>query len=181
MPEITADVRRYTRTAVWMHWLIGLAILAQIGFGFLLDEIAPRNTPLRTGVVNLHKSFGVSLGILVALRLLWRIWHRPPAWPAAMKTTERRAALIVHRTLYACMVLMPLSGYVASNFSKYGVKFFGIALKPWGPELPQAYAFFNSLHIATAYVFCALIAGHVLAALKHAFVDRDEVFSRMLP
>lgn len=181
MPENTADAQRYTRTAIWMHWLIGLAILAQIVFGFLLDEIAPRNTPARTGVINLHKSFGMSLGVLIALRLLWRVWHRPPVWPKAMTATERLAAAIVHRTLYACMVLMPTSGYVASNFSKYGVKYFGFALEPWGPELPQVYAFFNSVHIATAYVFSALILGHVLAALKHALVDRDRIFSRMLP
>ena len=166
---------------MWMHWLVGLAILAQIAFGFLLDEIAPRGTPARTPTINLHKSIGISLGVLIALRLLWRLWHHPPQWPSAMTATERRAAKFVHRTLYACMVVMPLSGYVGSNFSKFGVKFFGIALAPWGAELPQVYAFFNSVHIATAYVFCALILGHLLAALKHAFVDLDEVLSRMLP
>ena len=97
-----------------------------------------------------------------------------------MTPGQRRAARLMHRALYACMVVMPLSGYVASNYSKHGVKLFGLALRPWGPDLPQVYALLNGLHIAAAYVFCALVAGHVLSALKHALIDRDEVFSRVL-
>jgi cytochrome b561 len=76
---------------------------------------------------------------------------------------------------------MPLAGYVASNFSKHGVRFFGIALRPWGPDLPAVYALFNGVHVVTAWLFCALIAGHVAIALKHRFVDHDDVLSRMSP
>jgi cytochrome b561 len=172
---------KYTRTAIALHWLLGLALLAQISFGFLLDEIAPRNTPARAGVINLHKSCGMVLGVLIALRLVWRFRHAPPPWPASMLHNERRAAHWVHGLLYTCMLLMPLSGYVASNFSKYGVVFFGMHLEPWGFESRQVYAFFNTIHVSTAFVFTALIAGHVLAALKHAWVDRDGIFSRILP
>ena len=172
---------RYDRVAVALHWLIGLALLAQIGFGFMLDEIAPRGTPARSGTINLHKSFGIVLGVLIVLRLIWRQRHTPHAWPAVMSAKQQRAATLGHRALYACMLLMPLAGYIASNFSKHGVKFFGTALKPWGPDLPQVYNFFNAVHVATAFVFSALIVGHVLIALKHALVDRDGVFSRILP
>ncbi|MEJ8810172.1 cytochrome b [Variovorax ureilyticus] len=171
---------RYTRTAVWLHWLLAAALLGQIAFGFLLDEIAPRATPARSGVVNLHKSFGIVLGLLIAARLGWRISHAPPPWPATMREVERRAARSVHVALYVCMAVMPLSGYVASNFSRFGITFFGIAWPPWGPPLPSVYAFFHGVHVTTAWIFCALIAGHVLAALKHAVVDRDGVFARML-
>jgi cytochrome b561 len=170
----------YTRTAVAMHWLFGLALLGQIAFGFLLDAIASRGTPARAGTVNLHKSFGIVLAALLVARLAWRLSHPPPVWPVTMAPWERRAARQVHRAMYVCMLLMPLSGYVASNFSRFGVRFFGFAWPPWGPEAPQVYAVFNGVHIATAYVFCALIAGHVLAALKHALVDRDTVLSRIL-
>lgn len=172
---------RYDRVAIALHWLIGLALLGQIGFGFMLDDIAPRGTPARAATINLHKSFGIVLGVLIVLRLLWRQRHTPPAWPAVMPSNQQRAATLGHRTLYACMLLMPLSGYVASNFSKHGVKFFGNVLKPWGSDLPQVYNFFNSMHVATAVVFTALIVGHVAIALKHALVDRDGVFSRILP
>lgn len=174
------DDLRYDRVAITLHWLIGLALLAQIGFGFLLDDIAPRGTPARAATINLHKSFGIVLGVLIVLRLAWRLRHAAPAWPALMSSAQQRAATIGHRTLYVCMLLMPLSGYIASNFSKHGVKFFGTTLKPWGPDLPQVYNFFNAMHVATAFVFAALIVGHVVISLKHALVDRNGVFSRIL-
>ena len=178
-PSVQAP--RYEPVSILLHWLIAFALLGQIAFGFLLDEIAPRNTPARAGVINLHKSLGITLGLLIAARIARRASHAPPAWPDSMTAWQRDAALWGHRALYACMVVMPLSGYIASNFSKYGVRFFGVALKPWGPDLPQVYAVFNGLHIATAFVFGALIVGHVLATLKHALIDRDAVFSRMWP
>jgi cytochrome b561 len=175
------DDLRYGRVASALHWLIGIALLGQVTFGFLLDEIAPRGTPARGSVINLHKSFGIVLGLLIVLRLLWRLKHRPPAWPADMPAWQRRAAHLGHAALYGCMLVLPLSGYIASNFSKHGVKFFGIALRPWGPDLPAVYNAFNLLHVVTGFVFAALIVGHIAAALKHALVDRDAVFARIWP
>jgi cytochrome b561 len=175
------DATRYDTVTTLLHWLIGLVLLGQIAFGFLLDDIAPRGTPSRSAVINLHKSFGIVLGLLIVARLAWRLAHRPPAWPAGMPHWQQRAALWAHRALYACMVAMPLSGYVASNFSKHGVKFFGVLLKPWGPDVPAVYEVFNGVHVVTAFVFVSLIAVHVGAALKHAWVDRDGVFSRIWP
>ena len=172
------QTERYDSFARLLHWLIGLALIAQIGFGFLLDDLAPRNTPARANVINLHKSLGMVLGLLILLRLLWRLWHEPPQWPAAMPSWQQAAARLGHRALYLCMVLMPASGYVGSNFSKHGVRFFGVALKPWGPDLPAAYSAFNLIHIVTGWLFTGLIAGHVLIALKHA-LDRDGILKRM--
>lgn len=177
----TVSAPKYGRVSIALHWLIGFALLGQIAFGFLLDEIAPRSTPARASVVNLHKSFGIVLGLLIVARLAWRLRHAPPLWPATMAAWQRRAARLGHRALYVCMLVMPLSGYIGSNFSRHGIRFFGTALQPWGPDLPQVYAVFNGLHVAMAYVFIALIVGHVLAALKHALVDRDAVFARMWP
>jgi cytochrome b561 len=173
--------QRYGRVASSLHWLIGVALLAQIVFGFLLDDLAPRGTPARGSVINLHKSVGIVLGLLIVLRLAWRLGHRPPAWPAGLPDWQRRAARLGHGALYACMLVMPLSGYLASNFSKRGVKFFGIALKPWGADLPAVYNALNLLHIVTGFVFALLVAGHIAAALKHALVDRDAIFARIWP
>ena len=172
---------RYQPVGIAMHWLIGALLVAQIGLGFLLDDIAPRGTPARAGVINLHKSFGLVLLLLIVLRLLWRWRHQAPPWPAAMPGWQRRAASLGHWALYVCMLVMPLSGYIASNFSKHGLKFFGVPLRPWGADLPQVYEFLGRVHITTAFIFTALIVGHVLVALKHALVDRDGVFSRMWP
>ena len=150
-------------------------------FGFLLDDLAPRATPARAAMINLHKSCGLVLLALIVVRLAWRLGHPPPPWPESMPPWQHRAARLSHAALYGCMLVQPLSGYIASNFSKHGVKFFGIALPPWGADLPAVYALFNGLHVVSAWVFSALIAGHVLAALKHVFVDRDAVFARIWP
>ncbi len=181
LPETADEVARYDRVARWLHGLIGAALLLQIVFGFCLDAVAPRGTPDRGVVINLHKSLGMVLGVLVLLRLAWRLGHRPPPWPATVPVWQRQAARLGHGLLYACMLVMPLSGYVASNFSKHGVKFFGHALAPWGPDNPAVYSALNLLHGVTAWVFAVLIAGHVAVAIKHLLIDRDGVFQRMWP
>lgn len=169
----------YGRVAIWLHWLIGVAMLAEIAFGFLLDDIAPRGTPARGGVINLHKSAGVVLVLLVAFRLAWRLAHVPPAWPRHMPRWKQSAAISVHRALYASMIVSPLAGYAASNFSRHGVRFFGLLLPPWGPDLPRVYAFLNGLHVATSWLLALLVTVHVAAALKHGVIDRDGIFQRI--
>ena len=156
-------------------------LLAEIAFGLLLDEIAPRGTPARAGVINLHKSFGIVLGLLIVVRIAWRLVHAPPPWPASMPLRQQRAADLGHVALYACMLVAPLAGYVGSNFSKYGVRFFGLTLPPWGPDWPQAYSFLVGLHDVTTYLLLALTVGHVAFALKHALVERDGIFRRIVP
>ncbi len=171
---------RYDRTAIVLHWVIAAAILGQILFGWYLDEI-PRGTPARSLYVNLHKSTGLTLGLLILFRVYWRVTHKAPLLPVSTPAWERAAARASHLALYACMIIMPLAGYVASNFSKYGVKFFNaVLLPPWGIEDPRIYEFFKGVHRVTSYVFVALIALHVLAAVRH-LVLRDGVFDRMWP
>ncbi len=171
---------RYTRTSIFLHWLLAAALLAQIGFGWFLQDV-PRGTPDRTIYTNLHKSTGMIIGVLILLRLCWRLTHRAPALPSSMPAWERVAAKWSHILLYACMLVMPLSGYIASNFSKYGVNFFNsIKLAPWGVDDKQIYAFFNTTHVITSYLFVTLITLHVIAALRHLVV-RDRIFNRMWP
>src|SRR5664279_298699 len=170
---------RYDRVAAWLHWAIGALLLAEIAFGLLLDEIAPRGTPARAGVINLHKSFGIVIGVLVAVRIAWRLAHAAPSWPASMSARRQRAAHLGHVALYACMVVAPLAGYLGSNFSKHGVRFFGIAIAPWGPDWPAAYSILVGVHDASTYLLLALIVGHVAMALKHALIERDGIFARI--
>jgi cytochrome b561 len=168
----------YTRTAIVLHWLIALLLLSQFGFGWLLEDI-PRNTPARGYWVNLHKSTGVLIGLLIVLRIGWRLRHAPPPAPP-MQAWQRRAAHASHLAMYACMVLMPLSGYLASNFSKHGIKLFNVVrLAPWGSDDKLLYALFNQVHKVTGVLFAALIVVHLLAVLKHTLVNRDGVLSRM--
>lgn len=169
---------RYTTTARVLHWLLVLALLAQVGLGWYLGEI-PRGTPARTLYVNFHKSTGLIIGLLIILRLYWRLTHPAPPLPGRLPAWERMAAKWSHAGLYACMIVMPLSGYVASNFSKYGVNFFNaIKLPAWGGDNPAIYKALNGAHLVTSFLFVGLIAVHALAALRHLF-KRDGVFSRM--
>ncbi len=141
----------------------------------------PKGTPERTYWFNLHKSIGITVGVLVLVRLLWRATHRPPALPSTMPRWEAAAAHVNHVVLYACLLLMPLSGFLASNFSKFGVKFFGTQIGPFFREDQAWRDGLQEVHEILSYVLVALVVVHVLAAFKHLLIDRDAVFSRMLP
>ncbi|MDC8787166.1 cytochrome b [Roseateles koreensis] len=174
-----SSVNTYNRVARVLHALTGLALIVQLGFGVLLDDLAPRGTPGRAGWINLHKSVGLLLLLLVLLRLLWRLRHRPPAWPPNMSAVQQRAAGWGHAALYAAMLVLPASGYVASNFSKHGLKFFGLPLPPWGTNLPLLYGALSTLHKMSALALTVLILGHVAMALKHQFMDCDDLMRRI--
>jgi cytochrome b561 len=171
---------RYTWQAIALHWVLALLIIGMLWLGFSIEDI-PRNTPARGFYLNLHKSIGVLVLMLVLLRLTWRIRHKPPALPASMPSWQAGAAVWSHRLLYLCMLLQPLSGYLASSFGKYGVKFFGIPLPQWAWESKPVQSFFGTIHGVIAVTLLVLVALHVLAALKHLVFDRDAVFQRMWP
>jgi cytochrome b561 len=172
---------RYTSTAIGLHWLIAILLLGQFAFGLALGEI-PRGTPDRGYYVNFHKSTGILIGLLILLRIGWRLTHTPPPLPASTPGWERLAARVTHAALYLCMLLLPLSGYLASNFSKYGIKFFNLVhWAPWGPEDKTLYAIFNTTHRVAALVLAALVILHVLAVAKHMLIERDGLLLRMWP
>src|SRR5689334_20858717 len=112
-PDSYGAPARYTAVAVILHWLIAVFLFGQIAFGWFLESV-PRGSPLRGFYVNLHKSTGLTLALLILVRIGWRLLNRPPPLPAFMAGWERRAANWSHVALYACMVGMPLSGYLAS-------------------------------------------------------------------
>src|SRR6266851_1624655 len=171
---------RYGGVAIALHWLIAVLISGQIALGWFLEGI-PRGTAMRGFYVNLHKSTGLTIALLIVLRLGWRLAHPPPQLPSFVPSWERVASRMNHLALYICMLVMPSSGYIASNFSKFGIKLFNvILLPPWGIDDKRIYAVFNTTHVVTSYLFVGLIALHVLAAIRHAF-RRDGVLARMLP
>lgn len=172
---------RYTTTAIALHWLIALLLLGQFAFGLVLGDI-PRGTPDRGLYVNLHKSTGIVIGLLILLRIVWRLSHTPPALPDTMPAWQRKAARFSHAILYLCMLMMPLSGYLASNFSKYGIKFFNVVhMPPWGPDDRTLYAVFTQTHQLTALVLALFVVLHVLAVATHMLIDRDGLLWRMWP
>jgi cytochrome b561 len=172
---------RYDRVAITLHWLIALGVLAQIALGWWMIEIPKQPVGVRAYWFNLHKSIGLTLAALIALRVAWRLTHRPPPLPGSVPQWQVRAARASHALLYVCLVVMPLAGYLGSTFSGYPIKYFGLTVPGWGWKDDALKDFFSALHYSAAWCFMVLIGLHVAAALKHLLIDRDGVFARILP
>ena len=171
---------RYDRMSIALHWIIGLAILVQFALGWWMVDI-PKDPPgVRAGWFNLHKSIGLTLAAFVVLRLVWRATHPAPPLPGTLPYLQRAAAAATHWLLYACMLVMPLSGYLGSSFTKYPIKYFGHTLPHWGWEWPAGKALASAIHLGAAWTLAGLLALHIAGALWH-LLRRDGVFSRMAP
>ncbi len=171
---------RYDRVAVVLHWLVAAGVLLQIALGLWMIEIPKQPVGVRAWWFNLHKSIGLTLGALIVLRLAWRLTHRPPPLPARLPGWQQAVAAVNHGLLYACMLVMPLSGYLGSSFSGYPIRFFGVVLPGWTAKDDALKELFSLVHWAAAALFMALIALHVAAALRH-LLARDGLFDRMWP
>lgn len=172
---------RYDRVAMTLHWLVAIGVLAQIILGLWMVDIPKLPAGVRVYWFNLHKSIGITLGVLIVVRLAWRFTRRPPPLPSTVPAWQRRVAGASHVLLYACMVTMPLAGYLGSTFSGYPIRYFGVLLPGWGWKDEALKDFFSNVHFFAALLFISLIKLHVLAAFKHLWMDRDGVFHRMLP
>lgn len=192
-------VQRYTKTAIVLHWLIGLLIIAMLALGLWMHEL-PKEAPktatfdlfnwglytvtmpepvsVRTFYFNLHKSIGITVMVLILLRIFWRLTHVAPAFPDTMKGWEKKLADLGHKALYLMMVVLPLSGFIMSVYSKWGILWFGMPLVK-GLDNPALRDFFKEVHEISAWVIIVLIVLHVAAALKHKVIDRDDVMKRM--
>jgi len=175
------STERYDQVAIALHWLIAVAIIAQITLGWWMIGIPKEPVGVRASWFNLHKSIGIALASLIFLRLAWRLTHRPPSLPASLPAWQVRAAAVNHWMLYACLVIMPVAGFLGSTFSGFPIKFFGMPLTGWGWKNLALKDFFSAVHLTTAWLLCGLIVLHVAAALKHLLIDRDGVFARIWP
>ena len=172
---------RYTTTAIVFHWIVALLVFTMIGLGLYMTDV-PKGSPDRAFYFNLHKSIGVTTALLVIARLWWRAKNPPPAPAASMPGWEIQASKISHALLYMCLIVMPLSGFAASQFTKYGVNYFGLfKISPMGSENKVVYDLLQGIHGVTATLLIVVVVIHVLAAFKHLLINRDKVFQRMLP
>jgi cytochrome b561 len=172
---------RYDRIAITLHWLIALGVIAQIALGWWMIDIPKQPAGVRAYWFNLHKSIGLTVGLLIVARIAWRLTHRPPPLPATLPRWQARAARTSHALLYVCMLAMPVSGYLGSSFSGYPIRYFGMTVPGWGWKDEVLKDALSTVHYSAAWLFMALIALHVAAALKHWLFDRDTVFERMAP
>lgn len=172
------DTGKYDRFSVWLHWLMAALLLAQIALGIWMQGLPKGGTGIRVYWFNVHKSIGMLLGLLIALRLAWAVLRpRVPALPQARHL--QIAALSAHRFLYALMLAMPLTGFFGSVFSGYPIRFFGLKLPFIAEKWDSAKALLSLLHHGAAVALIVLIALHVLAFLYHQLVLKEPLLQRM--
>ncbi|CAN7573598.1 cytochrome B [Acidovorax sp. Leaf76] len=183
-PAAAAPPRRYTRTAILLHWVLGLALIGLFGFGLYMTGLP--FSPQRLKFYNWHKWAGVTILVLSVLRLLWRLTHRPPALPAAvdnaMPRWQKLAHHGTHHLLYLLFFAVPLIGWAYSSAAGFPIVFLGLwqlpDFVPVSKELAEA---IKPWHQYTAFAMAGLVVLHVAAALKHQIIDRDGLLRRMLP
>ncbi len=169
---------RYTRTAIALHWLLAILVVAQFAWGWWMLSIPKQPVGPRADAFNLHKSIGLTILALMIVRFAWRVWHPAPALPA-MPRWQTRLARSTHLALYAVLLIQPLAGYFGSVFSGYPVKYFGMTLPAWGARHEAFKDFLSAVHLSTSWAIAALVLLHVAGAAKHALVDRDGLVARM--
>jgi cytochrome b561 len=170
---------RYTRTAIALHWLLALAIVGSFIVGVYMADLPV--SPQRLKLYNWHKWAGICILALSALRLLWRLTHRPPA-DVPMPAWQQRASHAVHGLMYALFFAVPLAGWAYSSAAGFPVVVFGVLPLPdfVAPDKALAEAV-KPLHKVLAFALAGLVLAHVGAALKHHLVDRDGLMNRMRP
>lgn len=174
-------MQRYTLPAILMHWLVGLLIIAAFALGVTMVDI-PGITPTKLKYFSWHKWLGITVLGLACLRLLWRLGHKAPAYPASMANWQQSAAHGLHGLLYVLMFAIPVSGYLYSLAAGVPVVYLGIIPMPALIEPnPELKTLLKSVHYWLNMTLLALFVVHVAAALKHQFIDRDGVLKRMLP
>jgi cytochrome b561 len=179
---------RYTVVAIILHWAMALGILGLVGIGLVMVH---SNLPLprKFELYQLHKSIGVTILLAAFLRLGWRLMHKPPELPAHMPSLERAAAVGGHLVLYFYLFVLPLTGWALVSASVFNIPTFLYGVIPW-PHLPilstlsnkpPVEAFLKHVHAYGAWTLIAIFAGHAGAALRHHFINHDDVLLRMLP
>lgn len=171
---------RYTLTAIVLHWLVALLIFAAIPLGFYMHDLPV--SPTKLHLYSYHKWIGVTVMLLLAIRLAWRSTHRPPALPDSMPSWQQLASHVIHWGLYMLMLAVPFSGWLMSSAKGFQTVWFGVLPLPDLVGKDKALGETLSLvHSELNYLLLVLVALHVAAALKHHFIDKDDIALRMLP
>jgi cytochrome b561 len=177
---MSVTTARYGAPAIALHWIAAALILFNLGFGFYLVDLPL--SPQKLRYFSYHKWIGVTVLLLSAARLLWRLGHPAPALPAAMRPWEVRLAHASHILLYVLFFAAPSSGWLFSSAAGFQTVYLGVIpipdLLPKNKELAEI---LKLAHHWINYALAAAIALHAAAALKHHFIDRDDVLVRMLP
>jgi cytochrome b561 len=170
--------QNYSVVARWLHWIIAICVIAGLTLGLLndaLEDVFP-------SAMVIHMSLGLTVLALTIVRIFWRLGHRPPPMPDEMPGWEKMLAHVTHIAFYALLLILPLSGWLMSSPGKFPISWFGIAEIPKFPvtkEDPIA-GLAHEGHEVLGFVMLGLAVIHILTALRHHFVLKDNVLRRML-
>ena len=175
-PPLTIAVR-YSRIAVLLHWLLALMILGSFSVGLYMADLPV--SPTRLKLYNWHKWAGVTILVLSALRLLWRLGHRPPP-DLPMPAWQAKAAHLTHGLFYALFFAVPLVGWAYSSAAGFPVVWLGVLPLPDFVPVDKPLAeILKATHGNLAFALAGLVLLHVAGAVKHQFIDRDGLIGRM--
>jgi cytochrome b561 len=169
----------YDRMQIFLHWLIALLIFGLYVVGLSVDQF---DKPDRPFIINLHAVFGLALLLLVVVRIVWRVTQKSPPLPASMGPLFQKAAAVGHGLLYLLMAAIPLVGLGAFVLRGRPLDFGLFQISPMGVEPNRDLAHqVTEIHGLLANILIALVVGHVLVALYHQFVLRDDLLARIKP
>ena len=170
----------YTATAKGLHWLMALMLFGLLALGFYMSDLPL--SPEKLQYYSWHKWGGITVFMLVWLRLAWRVTHRPPAYPLNMSAPQQLLAHGGHLALYGLMLVIPLSGWLMSSAKGVQTVWFGVLPLPdllaKDKELGKQLA---ELHSALNIGLLVLVGVHAAAALMHHLYFKDDILRRMLP
>jgi len=171
-------VMRYSTPAIVLHWLMALLIFAGFPLGLTMVDLPL--SPDKLKLYSYHKWIGVTLLMLVAVRLGWRLTHTPPPLPASVAAWQRRASAIVHGLLYLLMIVIPLSGWLMSSAKGFQTVWFGVLPLPDLIGKDKALGdLLAEVHKVLNFTLLGLVVLHVGAALQHHFIERQPFLQRM--
>lgn len=169
----------YTKTAITFHWLMAVLLIANFALGLTMSDM--ELSPQKLQFVSWHKWVGITLLGLITLRFLWRAFaNRPVLLP--MATWQRRLAKLTHFLMYLLLFAVPISGWVMSSAGGFTVTYLGLfPLPDLVAKDKQLFELLKEIHEVLNFTLLGLVILHVLAVLKHQFIDRDATLARMVP
>lgn len=170
-------VWQYDFVSKFLHWTIAILLIALISLGWYMMSIEEQ--PGSDWYFNLHKSLGLLAGLLILCRIIWRLEHKPAALPNSVPQWQAKISRLIHFLLYICMIVMPLTGFIGASYSGHGIMFFGWPLPDWINKNHDLAEQFFDVHGTVVWALVVLIVLHIIAALKHLFINKDGVFQRM--
>jgi len=173
---------RFDLAARCLHWITAAVLIAVvIPAGIWIHYFEPADQAFKMRLYNLHESFGVCMFVLALLRMWNRSRSPAPPLPGDLPGTIRLAAHTTQICLYALLVLMPITGFLATNAWGFTLKMFDVLPLPSPIGKDEALAkTLSLLHWIGAVAIVLFIAAHVGGALYHQFIRRDGILRRML-